>query len=89
MNDQPRFLSKSGLGYVSSPIVALPGEPEAVSRDDQDALTERAHQTAKDRRRTELERMLADAQRKRDHLTALARHAERAAAKLERKCRGA
>lgn len=44
-----RFLARrSEDGYVNSPAQALPGEPEAVSEDEQVTITEESHRKVKD-----------------------------------------
>ena len=48
---EARFLARrSEDGYVNSPAQALPGEPEAVSEDEQLAITEDSHLRARDAR---------------------------------------
>jgi predicted phage-related endonuclease len=46
---EARYLAaRSEMGYVDTPALALPGEPEAVSEEEQMALTEQAQQKALD-----------------------------------------
>lgn len=76
---------RSELGYVESPTMALPHEPEAISQDDQAELTRAAHEHTQDRRRTELQRALQQARRLADYHAAQLRHSEREARRLERR----
>lgn len=50
LDDEPRHLGRR-LGYVAHPARALVGEPEAVSADEQRALTADAGRVARDRER--------------------------------------
>lgn len=65
--DQPRLLHrKSQFGYTDDPSKAVFAEPEAVSREDQELLTTRAHRAAQQAQvaewmvhRAEIERRIA------------------------------
>jgi hypothetical protein len=84
--DEPRLLTRSGVpAYTPFPSRALTGEPEAISEGEQVELTWRAGQNARDRRRTDLERVLDDVRREAQWLSAQLRHHEREIRRLERR----
>lgn len=64
--DQPRLLHRrSQYGYTDDPSLAVFAEPEAVSRDDQAVITQRAHRVEREvqveqwaEHRAEIERRL-------------------------------
>lgn len=50
MGDRPRLLAqRSEQGYTSSAIESLPGEPEAVSEQEQASITRAARQAERER----------------------------------------
>jgi predicted phage-related endonuclease len=72
------------MGYVDNPARALSGEPEAVSEDEQLALTEASRQRALDERIRRREATAADIERELDHLEGRCRYLRRQLKRLQR-----
>lgn len=78
-----RLLSRSGVPpYTRSPIVALGGEPEAVSEEDQWLITQQAADRELQAWQTSRGRLLAEIDHLRQHLCSP--HVQRAARAWER-----
>jgi hypothetical protein len=56
---RPRLLARrSEVGYTETTMRAMPGEPEAVTADEQETITRRAHADADARRRDQAKAIL-------------------------------
>jgi hypothetical protein len=81
----PRYLAaRSELGYVDSPARGLPGEPEAVSDEEQLSMTERAHQQAFNERVERRQATATEIERELEHLEARCRYLRRQLKRLRR-----
>ncbi len=80
-----RFLAaRSELGYVDRPALALAGEPEAVSEDEQIKITEAAQQVALDERIRRREATAEEIEREIAHLEGRCRYLRRQLKRLQR-----
>lgn len=77
--------ARSEIGYTSVVKLALPGEPEAVDREEQQRLTDRAREAARARQAGMRRDTLAELRREYLHHRAMTVHLEREIKKLERK----
>ena len=67
----PRLLSQTSVPpYVDNPIRALPTEPEAITRDEQDRLTAAVRRTQQQQRRNDWHQARTDLRRAADLLLA-------------------
>jgi hypothetical protein len=83
--EAPRYLAaRSELGYVDSPARGLPGEPEAVSEDEQRDLTEQARQLALNERIAARTATSEDIERELAHLEGRCRYLRRQLKRLQR-----
>jgi hypothetical protein len=84
--DAPRYLARrSQDGYTTSPVMALKGEPEAVSEDEQALLTESARKRVLDDRIRRRQATSEEIRRELDHVEARARYLQRELRRLQRK----
>jgi predicted Zn-dependent protease len=80
-----RFLARrSEEGYVSTPALALPGEPEAISEDEQVELTEKAARKAREARINARTATAEDIEREIAYLDARGRYLRRQLKRLRR-----
>lgn len=86
MHDPPRLLARrSELAYVTTPTQALTLEPEAITAEDQQWLTDQATQLLEQRRRENLDTTRQRIQRELDYHQAQARARQRQLRRLQRK----
>jgi hypothetical protein len=80
-----RFLARrSEDGYVNTPALALPGEPEAISADEQTRLTEATARQTRQNRIAARTATAEDIQREIDWLDARGRYLRRQLGRLKR-----
>jgi hypothetical protein len=84
--DTARYLARrSEDGYVSSASQGLPGEPEAVSEDEQDAITEQARMATFNERIKRRQATAAEIAKELTWAESRARYLRRELARLQRK----